>query len=371
MGRICHLTSVHVVTDTRIFWRECVSAALRHHVVLIAQSKKESLCSGVTIIPFPTYRKRWQRMILGGWRMFRQAHRVHADVYHFHDPELLPWMALLHIITKKPIIYDVHEFVTHSFSSRDYMGPKLKKIIGIVYVLIERLCSRQLVCIVAASERTGRDIAGRLRTHPPIVILNNYPRLAEIEDTHNTTSDRKGVVYIGRISRERGMHNVIDAMQYVDSVLHLAGDYEDPAYQQYLAKSEGWRKIEEYGYVNRRKAWELLTSAQVGVNVIPPAPNHLYGPSNKIYEYMAGGLPIVASNFPMWKELVEDNGCGVVVNPLNPTAIADGINMILAEPVGAKRMGENGRRLVRERFNWEQEEPKLWAMYDSMLEKSR
>jgi glycosyltransferase involved in cell wall biosynthesis len=84
---------------------------------------------------------------------------------------------------------------------------------------------------------------------------------------------------------------------------------------------------------------------------------------------MAAGLPVIASNFPLWKEIVEGNGCGICVDPLNPKEIAEAIKYLMKHPGSTEQMGKNGRRAVIEKYTWEKEGKKLLDLYAQLLDR--
>jgi glycosyltransferase involved in cell wall biosynthesis len=88
-----------------------------------------------------------------------------------------------------------------------------------------------------------------------------------------------------------------------------------------------------------------------------------------MFEYMSASLPLITSNFPFWKEIVEGNNCGICVNPLNPQEIADAIKYIINNPKEAEKMGKNGRDAVEKKYNWTIEEIKLFKVYESIVNK--
>ena len=88
-----------------------------------------------------------------------------------------------------------------------------------------------------------------------------------------------------------------------------------------------------------------------------------------MFEYMSAGLPVIASNFPKWKNIINETNCGICVNPENPDEIAKAIEFIMTHPKKAKEMGQNGRKLIEKKYNWSIEEKKLNIIYSSLLQR--
>ena len=88
-----------------------------------------------------------------------------------------------------------------------------------------------------------------------------------------------------------------------------------------------------------------------------------------MFEYMSAGLPVIASNFPKWKNIIDETNCGICVNPLDPNEIAKAIEFFLTNPEKAKEMGQNGRKLIEKKYNWSIEEKKLNAFYSSLVQR--
>jgi glycosyltransferase involved in cell wall biosynthesis len=85
-----------------------------------------------------------------------------------------------------------------------------------------------------------------------------------------------------------------------------------------------------------------------------------------MFEYMAAGVPVIASHFPLWRQIVEGNACGICVDPLDPQAIAGAIDYLATHPEDAERMGRNGQRAVAAKYNWNIEEQKLLDFYAAL-----
>lgn len=149
----------------------------------------------------------------------------------------------------------------------------------------------------------------------------------------------------------------------------MAGNFDEKQLEGKLKSLPGWRKVIYYGYVDRIKVRDILQQVKVGVVTLHPTPNYFESLPIKLFEYMSAGIPVVASNFPLWEDIIEDNNCGICVDPLKPKEIADAIRYLLEHSEEAKEMGENGRKAVEEKYNWETESEKLLQVYRRLLQK--
>jgi glycosyltransferase involved in cell wall biosynthesis len=125
--------------------------------------------------------------------------------------------------------------------------------------------------------------------------------------------------------------------------------------------------VEALGFLDREGVRDVLHRAVAGLVTFLPLPNHIDAQPNKMFEYMSAGVPVIASHFPLWREIVEGNRCGICVDPLQPAAIAEAIDFLIANPLEAERMGRSGQKAVQERYNWAIEEQKLLAFYGALL----
>lgn len=365
--RIAHLTSAHPRYDVRIFHKECRSLARIGHEVhlVVADGKGSEVIDGVHFHDVGLTRGRFKRMLRATGRVFNRARVIDADVYHIHDPELLPTGYKLKKLGKR-VIFDSHEDVPLQILGKPYLNRPARWLISKSFALYESWVCSRLDAIVAATPFIRDKFAAINRTS---VAVNNFPMLDELALIDVSWSEKSDqICYIGSMDRIRGVVEVVEAIQYVsgDTTLAFAGALRDDAVSQTLKSSKGWLRTNPLGFLDRQGVKSTLSQSQVGLVTLHPAPNYLEALPVKMFEYMAAGLPVVASDFPLWRSIVEDAKCGMCVDPLNPRDIAKAVNVLIANPVLAEEMGRNGRDAVREKYNWGIEEKTLYDLYISI-----
>jgi glycosyltransferase involved in cell wall biosynthesis len=170
------------------------------------------------------------------------------------------------------------------------------------------------------------------------------------------------ICFIGGISKIRGIRELVESLEFVDVKCAIAGSFPE-TFKSHLLKEKGWSNVEELGLINREESLKLKSESIAGVVTFLPLPNHVNAQPNKIFEYMASSIPVIGSRFPLWKEIIENNDCGICVDPQNPKEIAKAIQKIKDNPRMAKEMGERGKRQVKDVYNWNVEEVKLIELY--------
>lgn len=368
MVHVAHLTSVHTADDIRIFHKEC--RALEHagfRVSLVAPNRYngESPDYGdIELNPVEPSKQRLKRITNTNLQVIRQAIKLNADVYHIHDPELLPGLWLLKATGAKAV-YDAHENLPAAIMSKGWIPKPLRVVTAKASAAVENLSSLVLDGVVAAT----KNIASRFPAKKTL-ILNNYPILGEFKSGHSLEhylQRERCFIYAGGRSRARGIKQMIDAMDLVpDSRLRLFGPTTERQLIVETEQSPGWSSVDDGGRISRDELSEQLKLARAGLVTFLPEPNHVEAQPNKLFEYMSAGLPVIASDFPLWREIVEEVDCGRLVNPSQPRSIATAMQWILDNPTEAFEMGQRGRRAVEERFNWAAESRKLIGFYRSL-----
>ncbi|MCK4293065.1 MAG: glycosyltransferase family 4 protein [Planctomycetes bacterium] len=368
--KVCILTSLHSPLDGRIFHRQAKTLAQEgYDVTLIAQYDKEDIVGGVRIIPLPKTKNRFKRMTKTSWLLFRLALKQKADVYHFHDVELIFVGIFLKLMNKK-VIYDVHEDYPKALMSKFWIPTVLRKFMAVGIDCIQKVCMNFFDLIIVA----GDDIAesfSKCRLCKKMIVLRNVPLKGFAAACSTDGQKPNNIIYVGALLRIRGIMEITEAMKYVRNVarLYLVGTFVRTEFEREV-RQLATENVEIIGQVNYAEIPNFLRTAKIGLICFYPEPNHigaLSGRNNKLYEYMAGGLAIIGSDLPSWKEIIESGPVGVTVNPKNPKAIASAIDYLLDNPEVLKQMGRNARKAIFEKYNWESESEKLLEVYGKLL----
>jgi len=363
--KIVHLSSVHRATDIRILHKECRSLAQAgFQVTLVARADDDDSIHGVCIRAIRSESKsRFIRMTRTLFEVFRKAVESKGDLYHFHDSELIPVGLVLKLLGKR-VVYDVHENLPKDIRTKPWIPAVLRRPIASAVDIVERSSARVFDGVVAATP----GIAARF-VDSYAVTVQNFPLLSEFEGEGDLPYCARAmtVAYVGALTEIRGVKEMVESIELVNAEkqasLCLAGAYTPESLLDEVRQLRGWKYVEDLGWLSRPQVASLLGTTRVGLLVVHPVPNLLDSYPNKMFEYMAAGLPLVTSDFPFWKQFVTDVGCGLMVDPCDPRAIADAIVWLLDHPDEAQAMGQRGREAVLAHFTWETEAEKLLGFY--------
>jgi glycosyltransferase involved in cell wall biosynthesis len=363
MCRIVHLTSAHPRNDPRIFIKQCRTLAAHGYDVtlVVADGKGEARVDGVTITDVGRLSGRLNRIFRTTQRVFDKAIALDAEIYQFHDPELIP-VGLRLKRRGKTVIFDSHEDTSRQLVGKPYLDPVSRRVLPALFSAYERFACTRFDGIIAATPSIRDSF---LKINPVTVDINNFPIIGEFGDALPWTMKKDQVCYVGAISGIRGIRQMVEAVTLLRSGarLNLAGRFFDPAAETEVKNHPGWQRVSDLGLLDRAGVGDLLSHSVAGMVTLLPLPNHVDSLPTKMFEYMSSGIPVIASDFPLWREIVEGNRCGICVDPLDPKAIAAAIDYLVFNPGIAKSMGERGRKAVLEKYNWEVEAARLTDFY--------
>lgn len=260
------------------------------------------------------------------------------------------------------VIYDVHEDVPRQNLSKQYIPAMFRRPLSAIVECVENICARRFYVITATPSINRRF----MRLGVNAININNYPLVSEFNFLGSRWDKKeRAVCYVGGIEDVRGATEMVNAIGMIECRLILAGEFA-PGVKDRLARMRGWKHVEVLGFVGREGVKATTCRSMAGLVLLHPLLNYLEALPVKMFEYMAAGIPVIASNFPLWRNIIEGAACGICVNPLDPNEIVEAICRVINHPVEAKQMGDNGRKAIRATYNWDIEEQKLINFYSEI-----
>ena len=370
MARIVHISSVHEAVDNRILFKECSSlAAAGHEVYLVAQHPENFVQDGVRVLALATPRNRFLRMVVTSWICAIKAYRLRPDILHYHDPELIP-VGLVARFIGIPTIFDVHEDSVTSIKDKDYLGWFRFPLAELV-ALVESIATRFNHIVIAEHSYESR--------FPVSTKVLNYPVHNPVDKEAMTPAGTGGetrennVIFVGVAGEVRGALKHANLVNlHADVQVHMVGRMVDSVRAAVIKQAgnnidrlhiEGGASLVPF---HRIKELYAQGGWSAGLAIFPYSPDHVGKELTKFFEYMAAGIPILCSDFPAWRKLIEDQGCGLCVNPDDDLSVAAGLAKLIGNPDLARSMGKTGKSLAK-KYTWSSQASNLVELYDQIL----
>lgn len=361
-----HLTSAHPRSDPRILLKMCASLSNNGYQtsLIVADGMGYEKYKGICIHDVGSPSGRIDRILNAPKRVFNLALALDADIYHLHDPELIPIGLKLKRRGKK-VIFDSHEDVPKQLLGKRYLPPLLLRALSLIFAVFERFACSGFDAIVGATPHISEKF---LKFNARSIAINNFPIIGELEPS-GEQNRQSAVVYIGAITEMRGIREMVNAIgcAEADVRLSIAGKFSEKELAEEMRKSSGWKLVDEVGYLDREGVRDLLSRSSVGLVTLHPSINYIDALPIKMFEYMSAGVPVISSDFPLWREIIDGNNCGICVDPLDPAAIAAAIDTLINDQECARQMGQNGQKAIKEKYNWSVEEMKLLNLYENLI----
>ena len=336
-------------------------AAGFHVSLLVADGKGQELRDGVHVSDIGKISFRPIRMLLGPWLAFFYVIRKRPTLVHLHDPELLVVGLILRFLGVR-VIYDAHEDLPEQIKRKHWIPRVVRKPTSFLAKFSLGFLLLGYDAVVTATD----GIALKIRSKR-VVVVKNYPILLEFDHIDPKAGKNLQFCYVGGITVERGAVAMIESLPYGPARLALAGNYVPDHLPKQLKELQNWDRVDELGFLSREGVAALYAESLAGVVVLQGGQGFEETLPIKLFEYMAASLPVICSDFPMWREIVNEAKCGLVVDDADMASIQNAYQRIISDPTEALKMGRRGSEAVKTKYNWDSQAVKLTSLYCEIL----
>lgn len=357
---VVHLTSVHPRYDTRIFHKECRSLATAGYDValVVADGRPDETRDGVRIVSVKPGAGRFERALRVTRRVCEHALRLDANIYHLHDPELLPVAGRLKS-AGKAVVFDAHEDTVRQILLKEYLPRPVRGLLSRGFKYYEDSVVQQIDAVVTA---TDQQVARYTGTAVRICPVQNFAELGRFE---SRVSDMVAlrILHAGSLTRVRGvtaMVRLASKLQQGDE-LRLAGPLEQGLSASHLSDCQ------YLGVIDQNSLRDAYAQANVGLILYEPVGQYGMATAVKLYEYMAAGLPILVPNHGEWPAKVQSIGCGIPVDVFDTADQLRALEWLRNNPHEAAAMGRRGQEYALKHASWNVAFSRLDGLYKEII----
>lgn len=372
--RLAVISNVHRVHDGRTYYRQAHFAAERGMRVSILAIDDGFESKDVEVESYSAPKSRFRRFILGWWLTYR-AFRQRADIYHFHDPEMLLPMTFLGVLTRKPIIYDCHENVIDSIYYKPYIPKILRPYLARIAHIVQWTCVKLLGTVVVATPEQLEMFPASVRH---LVIRNFPPKFTQQVEVNASKSRPFDLVHCGAFSEERGSRVILETLRLlvhnygqVSCRLLLVGIEQNQLTQElkeFITTHRLKDNIEFRGYVPLHAVSQVLSQAKIGLMCHQRTKQYRYGVASKLFDYMASGLAIVGGQADFDRQYAPEETVKIYVDETKPKEYAEAICRLMDKVQVREQMGLNAQQLYIDKYTAEDESEKLIHLYEEILD---
>ena len=367
--RVCHLTTAHGRKDVRVYQKECISLAKAGYEVvwIVNDGLGFEETDKITTLDLGGCATRLCRFAWALPRSLFKALSIKAEVYHFHDPDLLLVGLILSAIGKN-VVYDVHEDMPSDMHSKNWIPTVMRRPLSFILANVEKFASRRFAACVCATDHINQ----RFKSYgAKTILLRNYPTSpvralnCKVKSSVTIKEDEFKLCYAGNIGEERGIREKMQVASRSKTRLTLMGPFRSGKLLEELSSSNEWKWIDYLGVVDKQSVEEQYKKCSAGLVLLQRGYGYEEALPVKMFEYMMFKLPVICSDFPLWRNIVEENNCGVLVDPANIEQVVQAVIGLKENRITSLEMGKLGSAAVNNKYNWLTESELLLELYKS------
>lgn len=374
MVKVCHITSVHNINDVRIYHKQILSLinAGYHVDYIVKEGELIDKPPGVTchlLNPKPRLLTR----VKNQFRILKISYKLESEIFQLHDPELIIIGFILKWIFKRKIIYDIHELYADSILHKSYLYPFIATILSKIYQIIEKFVLKYFDHIILAEMNYDKYYKNNKYT-----VIQNYAlskSLINKKSLFNSDESDLNIVYLGGVTKERGIFEILEFVNElkndVNLIFHLIGPIIPNSLklliEDYLMRNNIKNIVRIYDWLPMTQSHKIMENCDVGLIFLHPIHNYTTSLATKMFEYMAKGLVVIMSDFPLWTEFNNTYKCGLTVDIFNIKQEKQRILEFFEQKNKIKSIREKNVETVKNNFLWEIEEKKLLRLYDHLI----
>ena len=368
--RVLHISTVHPAHDPRVVFKQCQTLSEAYDVFCALPRADPSTVPAIRFIRLPYYKRVLWRLLITCPFVLLRCLWLRPRLVHVYVPELIPFAYVFRLMGAK-VIYEVQENLHKKIHRKEInRGYFLEK----AFRWFDQLAREHFYFIFTEH--------AYLSTYPqlakPHVVIYNYPLLSFLKPfvtPYSPNQQRPSLFHIGLLSFDRAIDTLIDSLAQLQIthpcfIVHLFGrrTFTTDKLEKLPAYGLVRNQLCFYGYTDQRAAFPYAAGATAGLALLKPVGDYPESYTTKLFEYMALGLPIVTSDFPLYRGIVDQYKCGFCISPYDPVQMADALAYLIEHPDEARSMGQRGQRAVEQFYNWTSEAEKLICFYEQVLQ---
>ncbi|RPI71673.1 MAG: glycosyltransferase, partial [Geobacteraceae bacterium] len=318
--KVCHVISGYHRTDARIFFRQCLS--LRNHgfdvCILTNDGLPNEIIDGVTIISCtdaPASRRK--ELLMASHLFYDHAISIDADAYQLHSPELLPLGVKLKR-RGKSIVYDAHEDMPNHILEKEWLPPWSRQLVSRAFAFYMNRVLKRFDQVISPHSHVVHSLQERLGKG---VLIANFPLVKSRQESSEEEyrARRNLFCYSGTVYSYSNQATIAAALSELPDAHYQIAGYIDDEQRKMLRDSAAGTRISCLDRLSQVELAKFYGRSIAGIVVYDYKLNlgyrlGSYG-TNKIFEYMEAGLPIICTDYDLWKDIVDRYKCGICVKP--------------------------------------------------------